>query len=182
MKRPLFVLLVLCGFLLIANPSWALLLTDGITDVGSEDTIWRAADLGDAGDSTVIAWINSVTPEDYTIVDYFKPTGIPTFYNVQGDTSLRAFELQNEPDYFIIKFGDANGTYIEHVLYSNLSKKDWAVFDLDGTYEGKAILNIGAFSHYAEIGGTPVPEPSTIFLLGLGLVGLAGIGRKKIKS
>jgi PEP-CTERM motif len=42
---------------------------------------------------------------------------------------------------------------------------------------------LNAVNDYAVAGyTTPVPEPSTVLLLGLGLVGLAGFGRKKFKK
>jgi hypothetical protein len=33
-----------------------------------------------------------------------------------------------------------------------------------------------------DLGPSPIPEPATLFLLGSGLVGLAGFGRKKFKK
>lgn len=38
------------------------------------------------------------------------------------------------------------------------------------------------FSHDAQSGGTPVPEPSTYILLGSGLIGMASYGRKRFRK
>jgi len=57
----------------------------------------------------------------------------------------------------------------------------WSTFDLwlEG-YGGEGELEISHFTGYNP--GSPVPEPATMFLFGLGLIGLAGFGRKKFKK
>jgi hypothetical protein len=65
-----------------------------------------------------------------------------------------------------------------HYLFANLGKFDWAVISLLDIY-GAANIDITRISHISEIG--KVPEPSTRFLLGAGLIGLWGF-RKKFKK
>ena len=70
----------------------------------------------------------------------------------------------------------------------------WYLFDLTGTcplldWDGMETLELsgfwpgnGAISHVSLYGTQGVPEPTTMLLLGTGLVFLAGFGRKKFKS
>ena len=55
--------------------------------------------------------------------------------------------------------------------------------DIDDHVQGILFSSLGKQNDYALAGyTTPVPEPSTIFMLGLGMFGLAGLGRKKFKN
>ncbi len=53
---------------------------------------------------------------------------------------------------------------------------------LNSVGDANASFYAGNFEYLGNNSTAPVPEPSTILLMGLGLVGLAGYGRKRIKQ
>ena len=84
--------------------------------------------------------------------------------------------------YNIFADGEQNNPKLTYYgLYYNITLP---VTDVEGnglpTITSASISLANAFSESIIGESTPVPEPSTIVLIGIGIVGLAGIGRKKL--
>lgn len=151
------------------------------SDIGGEyyDTLITSAALSNSGDETERAWVQSVTGQVIPITldaKYKDMTWLP----VDGETGVYAIDLRTtNPAYFLIKTGKIkDGPYAgaDHFLFRNESATGWGVIDL----RALGIPNIGKISHVAEFtSSAAVPEPTTFLLLGIGLVGIAGINRKK---
>ena len=127
----------------------------------------------------------------------------PTFFTefaFQFDRANMAipYNAQDNPDGFVEDLSDTSNFYFNafSVDASGLTG-DWTIhFDLytknlisgvDEPLDYK-IGDFAPFSHDAQSGGddippgNPIPEPGTMMLLGAGLLGLAGISRKKLKK
>ncbi|RPH50434.1 MAG: PEP-CTERM sorting domain-containing protein [Desulfobacteraceae bacterium] len=103
----------------------------------------------------------SNTPEDPedALIEYIGP-GTPSSYITGSPLYLYVKDGNNVPAFYIFNLTSLgwNGT-------DDLDLQDfWP--------------NQGAISHVAIYGPVSVPEPTTLLLLGFGLVGLAGVGKK----
>jgi hypothetical protein len=180
MKKLFFLGLMALALVFGTSPVGAYTINTPPVDVGDVDIFIAKALLGSSGDSVEINWVNSVLGTSFTIADLVK-TNTPEGAWIQTNeaTDVYAFDLvSGTPQYFYIKVGvGANDPEYSHFLFQNIGSLSWAVIDLQNT--NFEIKNVGKLSHIGELGQNSVPEPGTLLMLGLGLMGMAWIRRKK---
>lgn len=175
-----FIAIGIC--LLLSSPVWSYTIDNGI-DVGGLDTLYASTDLGNSGDQSEIDWVSSVLGWDNTEISLKYDVSGGDWSQTIEENDYYALELGAPTDYYLVKIGTGGTSSVSHYLFENFDSLQWAVID-ENVFGSAANISIGRVSHVAEFnGGTnPVPEPASMVLLGIGLIAIAGISRKRAVS
>ena len=161
------------------------------------DTFLGSANLGNSSVADELAAMEAAA-KNSSLVLSDKVTAISGTAQIDPSTAGQYFidVGANTPGYFLLKFGTGGtGSAQDTFFFQNVGELTKLVFSnsqvnfLSGGNCGAAndsACNIGRLSHYDIFngttgggGGNSVPEPTTVALIGLGLLGFAASRRKE---
>ena len=156
-----------------------------IDNIIAKDNYWNAGDHGTVSDPNWLV-VDLGTSFNVTAIDlFFSPpdghySGYTTNYKVYyGDDNV-SWHLEGTG-----QFVDEDPSKItDHFGFGSVGQSmRYVKYEVDGGSHWSSISEISIWADGVEGGGEePVPEPATVLLFGIGLVGMLGFKIKKKKS